>query len=209
MLGHGNQFSTNATRPFFPNGIFEVVDGDVAERVVVAVVAGAVVETMVDVLVVAADVVDGDDPHAQSSADVHWQFLIVGSNIVPTAHKIIGSVPAQQLKKPRQSILPGQSAGAAVSPCRFLSAQKAWDDADVVVTLVCGWWEDVVDVTSRDVDNVVVLGKAWVVLVGEGEVAEPHCQSNNDDHWQTLRAGSYIVPTAHKSIGSFPCQQLK
>jgi hypothetical protein len=50
-----------------------------------------------------------------------------------------------------------------------------------------------------------------VVMIG-GDVDgrdDPQIQSTADAHWQFRIAGSNTVPTAQKSIGSLPSQQLK
>mmetsp|Transcript_119256 Transcript_119256/g.230061 ORF Transcript_119256/g.230061 Transcript_119256/m.230061 type:complete len:135 (-) Transcript_119256:1545-1949(-) len=76
--------------------------------IVTAVVVGVVVVVVGMVLVVVAMVDCGEntdvedethvEAHSQSSNEAHWQFLIAGANIAPSAHMSIGSSPSQQLK---------------------------------------------------------------------------------------------------------------
>lgn len=75
--------------------LLEVVVGLVEKLELEADCHDVVVVAIVVVVKVAVE--DGDTPHSQSSDEAHWQLLVVGSNIVPTAHNCIGSSPFQQL----------------------------------------------------------------------------------------------------------------
>mmetsp|Transcript_40267 Transcript_40267/g.74671 ORF Transcript_40267/g.74671 Transcript_40267/m.74671 type:complete len:134 (+) Transcript_40267:795-1196(+) len=90
---------------------FEVVlitDVVVVIVVVIVIVVVVVVVVVGMVLVVVAMVDCGEntdvedethvEAHSQSSNEAHWQFLIAGANIAPSAHMSIGSSPSQQLK---------------------------------------------------------------------------------------------------------------
>lgn len=70
-------------------------------------------------------------PHCHVNAEGHWQLLVAGSKTVLSAHIRSGSLPFQQLKKPRQSRFPGYSSGAAVRPCLSLSAQNSVPSASL------------------------------------------------------------------------------
>jgi hypothetical protein len=166
---------------------------------------------VVEVGIIDANVDEWEEPHIQSSADDHWQFRNAGSNIVPAGQRSKGSLPSQQLKYPRQSMFPGQPAGAIVRPFFCLSAQKEPDTGHVAGLVVVGveLRGSIVD-EAAEVDSVVVRGedKILLVVVGKG-VTERHCHSNKEDHWHILSTAANIVPATQKSIGSSPCQQLK
>mmetsp|Transcript_72427 Transcript_72427/g.128310 ORF Transcript_72427/g.128310 Transcript_72427/m.128310 type:complete len:134 (-) Transcript_72427:735-1136(-) len=89
---------------------FEVVlITDVVVVVVVNFIVVVVVVVVVGMVLVVVAMVDcGEnmdvedethvEAHSQSSNEAHWQFLIAGANIAPSAHMSIGSSPSQQLK---------------------------------------------------------------------------------------------------------------
>lgn len=179
MLGQGFQFSTNATRFLLPTGreAVEVGSADVVPTVVVEIVESVSSSVVLLVEVVEARwVVDVPvDPHCQSSADSHSQCFLTGSNMVPAGHRSRPSLPFQQWKNPRQSMLPGKSAGAANRPC--CPAQNSIDQLVLVTTFV----ETVVD-GILELVAAVVVGETGRLVVRSDVLIDVHCQANIEGH---------------------------